>query len=222
MSINKVIITGNLTRDPETRSTANGTTILRLGVAVNDRRRNQQTGDWEDYPNFVDCNMFGKRAEAIAPYLSKGTKVAIEGRLHYSSWEDRNTGAKRSKIDVTIDEIEFMSSRNSGRNGGNYGGGYSQNANPNAGYGANANANSGAYGSNANADTYGGNAGGGAYGSNANADTYGGNAGGGAYGSNANADTYGGNAGGYDAPARSDSVQEPPAPSPYDDEDIPF
>lgn len=209
MSINKVIITGNLTRDPETRSTANGTTILRLGVAVNDRRRNQQTGDWEDYPNFVDCNMFGKRAEAIAPYLSKGTKVAIEGRLHYSSWEDRNTGAKRSKIDVTIDEIEFMSSRNSGRNGGSYGGGYnnggySQNANPNAGYGANANANNGAYGSNPSGGTYGG------------------NSDGGAYGSNANADTYGGNAGGYDAPARSDSVQEPPAPSPYDDEDIPF
>lgn len=124
MSINKVMITGNLTRDAELRSTPSGTSILSLGVAVNDRRRNQQTGDWEDYANFIDCNMFGRRADALAPYLKKGTKVAIEGRLHYSSWEDRNTGQRRSKVDVTIDELEFMSSRNSaGGNGGSYGGG---------------------------------------------------------------------------------------------------
>ena len=117
MSINKVMITGNLTRDAELRTTPSGTAILNVGVAVNDRRRNSQTGDWEDYANFVDCTMFGKRAEALNQYLTKGTKVAIEGRLHYSSWEDRNTGQKRSKLDVTIDEIEFMSSRNAGNGG---------------------------------------------------------------------------------------------------------
>lgn len=133
MSINKVMITGNLTRDAELRTTPSGTAILNVGVAVNDRRRNPQTGDWEDYANFVDCTMFGKRAEALNQYLTKGTKVAIEGRLHYSSWEDRNTGQKRSKLDVTIDEIEFMSSRNAGNGGsydnrGSYGGSYANNA----------------------------------------------------------------------------------------------
>ncbi len=129
MSINKVLISGNLTRDAELRSTASGTSILAFGVAVNDRRRNQN-GEWEDYANFVDCTMFGRRADALAQYLTKGTKVAIEGRLHYSSWEDRNGGGRRSKLDVTVDEIEFMSSRNGGGNGGNnaapsYGGGNS-------------------------------------------------------------------------------------------------
>lgn len=109
MSINCVNITGNLTRDPELRSTSGGTSVLTFGVAVNDRRRNQSTGEWEDYPNFVDCTMFGKRAEAVQMYLSKGDKVSIEGRLHWSSWE--RDGQKRSKLDVIVDEIEFMSSR---------------------------------------------------------------------------------------------------------------
>ena len=138
MSINKVLLTGNLTRDAELRQTPSGTSILNFGVAVNDRRRNQQTGEWEDYANFIDCTMFGRRAEALSQYLVKGTKVAIEGRLHYSSWEDRNTGAKRSKVDVTVDELEFMSSRNSGggnggsynSNGGSYNSGNSYNAAP--------------------------------------------------------------------------------------------
>ena len=66
MSINRVIITGNLTRDPELRSTASGMPVLGFGVAVNDRRRNQQTGEWEDYPNFIDCTMFGARAESVS------------------------------------------------------------------------------------------------------------------------------------------------------------
>ena len=109
MSINRVVISGNLTRDPELRSTAGGTSVMGFGVAVNERRKNAQTGEWEDYPNFVDCTMFGKRAEALERYLRKGTKVAIEGRLHYSSWE--SDGQKRSKLDVTVDEIEFMSRR---------------------------------------------------------------------------------------------------------------
>lgn len=78
MSINRVNISGNLTRDPELRVTAGGTQVLSFGVAVNDRRRNAQTGEWEDYPNFVDCTMFGNRAEAVGRFLAKGMKVAIE------------------------------------------------------------------------------------------------------------------------------------------------
>lgn len=107
MSINRVTITGNLTRDPDLRSTAGGMPVLGLGVAVNDRHKNSTTGEWEDYPNFIDCTMFGTRAEKIAGYLSKGSKVAIEGKLRWSQWE--RDGQKRSKIEVIIDEIEFMS-----------------------------------------------------------------------------------------------------------------
>ena len=107
MSINRVNISGNITRDPELRATAGGTQVLSFGVAVNDRRRNPQTGEWEDYPNFVDCTMFGARAEAVSRFLSKGTKVAIEGKLRYSSWE--RDGQRRSRLEVVVDEIEFMS-----------------------------------------------------------------------------------------------------------------
>lgn len=119
MSINRVVISGNLTRDPELRSTANGTAVLSLGVAVNDRRKNQQTGEWEDFPNFIDCTMFGTRAQAVSNYLTKGQKVLIEGKLRWSQWE--RDGQKRSKIDVIVDEIEFMSPRTDGfSQGGGY------------------------------------------------------------------------------------------------------
>lgn len=109
MSINRVNITGNLTRDPELRVTAGGTQVLSFGIAVNDRRKNLQTGEWEDYPNYIDCTMFGARGEAAGRYISKGSKVAIEGKLRYSSWE--RDGQKRSKIEIIVDEIEFMNSR---------------------------------------------------------------------------------------------------------------
>lgn len=110
MSINRVSISGNLTRDPELRQTAgNGTQVLNLGVAVNDRRRNNQTGQWEDYPNFIDCVLFGNRAGNLAQYLHKGSKVAIAGKLRYSSWE--KDGQRRSKVEVVIDDIEFMDGR---------------------------------------------------------------------------------------------------------------
>ena len=84
--------------------------ILRFGVAVNDRARNQQTGEWEDRPNFVDCVVFGNRADALSRLLSKGSKVAIEGKLRYSSWETQD-GQRRSKLEVVVDEVEFMSRR---------------------------------------------------------------------------------------------------------------
>ena len=120
MSINRVIISGNLTRDPELRSTQSGMDVLSFGVAVNARRRNPQTNEWEDYPNFVDCTMFGNRARSLAQYLSKGTKVSIEGKLRWSQWE--RDGQKRSKLEVIVDELEFMSSRNSNGGAPSYGG----------------------------------------------------------------------------------------------------
>lgn len=121
MSINRVIISGNLTRDPELRSTAGGLPVLGFGVAVNDRRKNQQTGEWEDYPNFIDCTMFGTRAESLSRFLSKGAKVSIEGKLRWSQWE--RDGQKRSKIEVIVDELEFMSRNDSSSS--SYGGGHS-------------------------------------------------------------------------------------------------
>ena len=107
MSINRVNISGNLTRDAELRTTQAGTGILAFGMAVNDRRKNPQTDEWEDVPNYIDCAIFGKRAESLAQYLVKGTKVAVEGKLRWSQWE--RDGQKRSKIEVIVDEIEFLS-----------------------------------------------------------------------------------------------------------------
>ena len=110
MSINRVVISGNLTRDPELRATPSGTSVLALGVAVNDRRKNQETGQWEDVPNFFDVTIFGARADALSRFLSKGSKVAIEGRLRWHQWENQQ-GEKRSKVDIIADEIEFLTSR---------------------------------------------------------------------------------------------------------------
>lgn len=115
MSINRAIVSGNLTRDPELRATPGGTQVLGFGIAVNDRRRNQQTGEWEDYPNFIDCTMFGNRAEALSRILRKGMKVAIEGKLRYSSWEDKNGGGRRSKVEIIPDEVVLMSQNPNGQ-----------------------------------------------------------------------------------------------------------
>ena len=109
MSINRVIITGNVTRDPELREGASGNSVLSMSVAVNDRRRNAESGEWEDAPNFVDVTMFGNRAKALSEHLAKGAKVAVEGKLRWQSWE--RDGQKRSKLDVVADEVEFLSAR---------------------------------------------------------------------------------------------------------------
>lgn len=120
MSINKVLITGNLTRDPELRETPSGFQVLNFGVAVNDRKKNQSTGQWEDYANFVDCTMFGNRAASVSRFLGKGSKVAIEGKLRWSQWEAQD-GSKRSKLEVVVDELEFMSRNENGSEGQAYG-----------------------------------------------------------------------------------------------------
>lgn len=109
MSINRVILSGNITRNPEHRATASGTDVLTFGIAVNDRRKNPSTGAWEDAANFVDCIVFGNRAQGLSKVLSKGMKIALEGKLRYTSWEQN--GAKRSKLEVVVDEVELLSAR---------------------------------------------------------------------------------------------------------------
>lgn len=117
-NINRVVIAGNLTRDAEIKRTQSGLAVMTASVAVNDSRKNQSTGEWEDYANFIDCVMMGERAEKLASHLPKGTRVAIEGKLRQSRWE--KDGQKRSKIEVIIDQIEFMSRRLDAQSAGDY------------------------------------------------------------------------------------------------------
>jgi single-strand DNA-binding protein len=105
MSINRVLISGNLTRDAEMRVTQSGKAVVSFGVAVNDRRKNPKTGEWEDVPNFVDCVVFGKYGEAMQKRLLKGNHVFVDGMLRYSSWESQD-GSKRSKLEVIVNTVE--------------------------------------------------------------------------------------------------------------------
>lgn len=116
MAINRVNLSGNLTRDAELTATQSGTQVAHFVLAVDEHVKNQRTGEWESKPNFIYCVMFGLRAEKLAQYLCKGTKVAVEGRLRYSSWE--RDGKRRSKIEVIVDEVEFMSRGQQGDGGG--------------------------------------------------------------------------------------------------------
>lgn len=111
--MNMVGLTGNLTRDPEMRTTPGGTEVLSFGVAWNDRKRNAQTGEWEDVPGFIDCVLFGSRANFLSTALHKGSKVAISGKLKYSSWE--RDGVKRSKIEIIAEDVTFMTPKQDGQ-----------------------------------------------------------------------------------------------------------
>lgn len=113
MSINHVALSGNLTRDLEVRATPSGFPIGQVGMAVNERRKNPQTDEYEDRPNFFDLVILGDRANKLAPYLVRGTKVTVSGKLRYSAWE--KDGQKRSKVDVLVDDLEFMSRREGGQ-----------------------------------------------------------------------------------------------------------
>lgn len=103
-NINRVVLSGNLTRDPEQRATAGGTPVLRFAVAVNDRRKDAD-GEWRDHPNYIDCTMFGNRASGVAPYLRKGAHVVLDGSLRWSQWE--KDGERRSKLEVIVDGLEL-------------------------------------------------------------------------------------------------------------------
>lgn len=108
-SINTVAISGNLTRDAEVRETAGGHVVVSFTVAVNDRRKNPQSGEWEDFPNFIPVTMFGNYARALAHDMKKGVKVATAGKLRWSQWE--RDGQKREKIEVIAESLEVMSGR---------------------------------------------------------------------------------------------------------------
>jgi single-strand DNA-binding protein len=107
-SYNKVILMGNLTRDPELRMTANNMAICKFGLAVNRRFKDSQSGEWKEEPTFVDITIFGARAEPFARYHSKGKPAFIEGTLRLDTWEDKNGGGKRSKLYVVADTWEFV------------------------------------------------------------------------------------------------------------------
>ena len=117
--INSVNIAGNLTRDVEIKQTQSGTSVMNFGIAVNERVKNNQTGEWSDRPNFFSCVCFGKRAEGLAKVLHKGQKVAISGRLRYNQWEN-DRGEKRSNVEIVVDDVEFMSQRNQSQQNDSY------------------------------------------------------------------------------------------------------
>jgi single-strand DNA-binding protein len=105
---NKVILVGNLTRDPELRYTAGGQAVATVGLAVN-RKFKTKDGESREDTAFVDCTAWARQAEVLCEYTKKGDPILIEGRLHFHSWEDKETGAKRSKLDVVIENFQFLS-----------------------------------------------------------------------------------------------------------------
>src|SRR4051794_20939588 len=115
-NINRVVLTGNLTRDPELRNTPSGTPVCSLRIACNTRRKDA-SGEWVDKPNYFDVTVWGAQGENCATYLSKGRPVAIDGRLEWREWQDKE-GNKRQSIDIIADSVQFLGSRDGGENGG--------------------------------------------------------------------------------------------------------
>ena len=122
-NINRVVLVGNLTRDPELRHTPGGTPVCNLGIAVNSRRKDE-SGNWVDKPNFFRISVFGNQAESCAQYLSKGRPVAIDGRLDWRQWEQ--DGVKREAVEIVAESVQFLGSRDGGEAGGSSGGGGNQ------------------------------------------------------------------------------------------------
>jgi single-strand DNA-binding protein len=121
-NVNVVVVTGNLTRDPELRHTGGGTAVCDLRVAVNSRRKDQ-SGNWVDKPNYFDVTVWGAQGENCANYLSKGRPVAVEGRLDWREWEAKD-GGKRQAVQIIANTVQFLGSRDgSGGGNGNGGGG---------------------------------------------------------------------------------------------------
>jgi single-strand DNA-binding protein len=120
--LNKVFLIGNLTRDPELRTTPKGTPICQFGIAVN-RQFKDESGATRDETTFVDIEAWGKQGELVAKYLSKGSPAMVEGRLKLDQWEDKQSGQKRSKLKVVLDNVQFLSQRGAGGGGGGAPGG---------------------------------------------------------------------------------------------------
>ena len=116
-NINRVVLTGNLTRDPELRSTPSGTSVCSLRVACNTRRKDA-SGEWVDKPNYFDVTIWGRQGENAAQYLEKGRPVAIDGRLEWREWQDKE-GNKRQSVDIIADSVQFLGGREEGAGGGN-------------------------------------------------------------------------------------------------------
>lgn len=116
-NFNKVLLMGNLTRDPELRYTPNGTAVATIGVAVN-RRWKDENGQQREETTFVDVEAFGRTAENIGQYFKKGRPIFIEGRLRYQTWEDKQSGQKRSKLSVTLENFQFVDSQRGADAGG--------------------------------------------------------------------------------------------------------
>jgi single-strand DNA-binding protein len=105
--INRVVLLGNLTRDPELRALASGATVCRMRVASNTRRRNPDTGDWDEKPNFFDVSVFGASGEACGTFLEKGRPVAVDGRLEWHEWETPD-GQRRQSVEIIADSVQFL------------------------------------------------------------------------------------------------------------------
>ena len=119
MNINRVVLTGNLTRDPELRVTNSGFAICHLGVAVNTRRKNSSSGECEEKPNYFRVTVFGGQAENCEKYLKKGRAVAIDGRLEWRQYEDKN-GQTREAIDIIADTVQFLGGRDDAGSGNGF------------------------------------------------------------------------------------------------------
>jgi single-strand DNA-binding protein len=116
--INRVILVGRLTRDPELRHLPSGAPVLEMGVAVNGRQQDD-SGNWVDKPNFFDVKVYGNQAEVLAQHLAKGRRIGIDGRLDWRSWEAQD-GTKRSKVDVVAQSVQFLDSRGDQEGGGQF------------------------------------------------------------------------------------------------------
>ena len=124
-NLNKVMLIGNLTRDPEVKFTPKGTAIAEIGLAINRTWKNE-SGEKQEETTFVDVTLWGRQAEIAKEYLTKGRPVYIEGRLQLDSWDDKQTGQKRSKLKVTGEQMQLLGARDGGSGGGDGGGSYSR------------------------------------------------------------------------------------------------
>ena len=116
-SINRVVLVGNLTRDPELRQTQGGMSVCSLRLAVNTRRKDAASGQWTEKPNYFDITVWGQQGENCAQYLAKGRQVAIDGRLEWREW-DAQDGTKRQAVEVIADTVQFIGGRGEGEGGG--------------------------------------------------------------------------------------------------------